>query len=229
MDDRAKDKAKRRREAEAFKKKGNAFLEEGKLRSAFAQYTKGLEQDKSSRALLLNRALCCLKLNNKSVMIEKLGEEVTLDSFQQCIDDCTKALDICEFLYDNDGPGIKQNRVKAHMRRAEAKSRLGKLAEALLDIEEALANIPNLSPQDTQQLNELVAKFKFDKDSNDRVLRLREIAGVSDVSVPEKENAEGAASSKSGAPVGGAAADSEADMEAAGKNSQRSSSFYTSI
>jgi len=104
MDDRAKDKAKRRKEGEACKKKGNAFMEEGKFRNAFAQYTKGLEQDKSSRALLTNRALCCLKLNNKKVKIEKLGEELEVDSFQQCIDDCTKCLDICEFLYDNTGP-----------------------------------------------------------------------------------------------------------------------------
>jgi tetratricopeptide (TPR) repeat protein len=233
MDDRAKDKAKRRKEAEVFKKKGNAFLEEGKLRSAFAQYTKGLEQDKSSRALLLNRALCCLKLNNKTVKIEKLGEEVELNSFQQCIDDCTKTLDICEFLYDNAGPGIKQNRVKAHMRRAEAKNRVGKLAEAVSDIEDAFANIPNLSPQDKQQLNELIAKFKSDKDCNDRVKRLRELAGVTDISVPEQENAEGAQggegaeSSKGGAPRG-AAADLEADKEAAGSSPSSVSSSSSS-
>ena len=96
MDDRAKDKARRRKEGEVCKNKGNAFMEQGKYRSAFAQYTKGLEQDKSSRALLTNRALCCLKLNNKTVQIVKLGEDIEVESFQQCIDDCTKCLDICK-------------------------------------------------------------------------------------------------------------------------------------
>ncbi len=55
---------------------------------------------RSSRALLLNRALCCLKLNNKKVTIEKLGEDVTLESFQQCIDDCTKVyIYTCMYMY----------------------------------------------------------------------------------------------------------------------------------
>ena len=101
MDDRARDKATRQLEAEKLRKEGNAYFEQGKFRNAFAQYTKGLELDKSSRALLTNRALCCLKINNRKVSVVKLGEDVEVDSFEQCIDDCTKCLDVCEFLFDN--------------------------------------------------------------------------------------------------------------------------------
>ena len=229
MDDRAKDKAARRAKAEVFRHKGNDFFDEGKYRSAFAQYTKGLEQDKSSRALLTNRALCCLKLQNKKVTIEKLGEDVQLESYQQCIDDCTKCLDICEFLYDNTGPGIKQSRVKAHMRRAEAKKRLGKLADAVTDVEEALANIADLSAEDKKQLNDLIVKFRADKDESDRVKRLRELAGVADISVSEADEvkADAAAAGSAGGGGGGggaAAADSEAETERAASSPSSSSS-----
>jgi tetratricopeptide (TPR) repeat protein len=227
MDDRAKDKAERRAKAEVLRQKGNVFLEEGKYRNAFTQYTKGLEEDKSSRALLTNRALCCLKLQNKKVTIEKLGEDVELGSYQQCIDDCTKCLDICEFLYDNTGPGIKQSRLKAHMRRAEAKKRLGMLADAVTDVEEALANIADLSVQEKKQLNELIVQFRADKDAGDRVKRLRQIAGVADISVLEAHAPEAVCPS-AGDIVGevgggGAGADSEAETERAPSSPESSS------
>ncbi len=227
MDDRAKDKAERRAKAEVLRQKGNVFLEEGKYRNAFTQYTKGLEEDKSSRALLTNRALCCLKLQNKKVTIEKLGEDVELGSYQQCIDDCTKCLDICEFLYDNTGPGIKHSRVKAHMRRAEAKKRLGMLADAVTDVEDALANIADLSAQEKKQLNELIVQFRADKDAGDRVKRLRQIAGVADISVLEAHAPEAVCTSAGDVvgEVGGgvAGADSEAETERAPSSPESSS------
>ena len=82
-----------------------------------------------------------------------------------------------EFLYDNVGPGIKGSRVKAHMRRAEAKKRLGMLADAVLDLQAGLDNIADLSMEDKRQLRDLIESFKGEKEVDERVKRLREIAG----------------------------------------------------
>jgi len=151
---------------------------------------------------------------------------LTFEKNWQCIDDCTKCLDICEFLYDNTGPGIKQSRLKAHMRRAEAKKRLGKLADAVADVQEGLENIPDLSATDKGQLTELILKFKADKDADDRVKRLRQLAGVVDdvcasgdmSDTPLDSTASADASTTSTASTAGAqsaAMESEAQTEAA--------------
>ena len=98
IEDRAKAKGERQRKGETWKlkvrsacsqsvltwpSKGNEAMQEGELVKAFKLYTKGIQEDKSSRALLTNRALCCLKLNNKKMKIEKLGEEIEVESFTQ--------------------------------------------------------------------------------------------------------------------------------------------------
>lgn len=82
-----------------------------------------------------------------------------------------------EFLHDNAGPGIKGSRVKAHMRRAEAKKRLGMKAEAVSDLEEALENVADLSAADKRQLQDLIVQFTGEKEADERVKRLRQIAG----------------------------------------------------
>ena len=69
-------------------------MSEGKFMKAFKKYTEGLENDKSGLRLLTNRALAGLKLKNKKVKIEKLGEEVEVESYQQCVDDCQKVLEV---------------------------------------------------------------------------------------------------------------------------------------
>lgn len=65
INERAADKEKRRRKAEEYKIKGNAFFADGEYKKAFKQYTEGLEHDKGNKACLTNRALCALRLKNK--------------------------------------------------------------------------------------------------------------------------------------------------------------------
>ena len=57
----------------------------------------------------------------------KLGEDVKVLSLDQAVEDCTRCLDICEYLHENKGPSVSDARLKSLMRRAEAKSMLGRL------------------------------------------------------------------------------------------------------
>mmetsp|Transcript_34092 Transcript_34092/g.76753 ORF Transcript_34092/g.76753 Transcript_34092/m.76753 type:complete len:1260 (-) Transcript_34092:158-3937(-) len=178
IEDRAKAKGERQKKGEEWKLKGNEAMQEGEFVKAFKLYTKGIQEDKSSRALLTNRALCCLKLNNKKMKIEKLGEEIYVESFTQAIDDCTKVLDICEFLHDNKGPGIKQSQLKAYMRRAEAFCKTNRLQEAIKDMERALDEIKFLSSSEKQELAALKQKFHDELQEKERLQEMRKAAGL---------------------------------------------------
>ena len=69
IDRRAADKVARRRAADALREEGNAAREEGRPTRAVRLYTRGLEHDKGHRGLLTNRALACLKLDNRPVKV----------------------------------------------------------------------------------------------------------------------------------------------------------------
>ncbi len=62
---RAADKAKRRQKSDQLKTEGNEFFSAGEFKKAFKKYTEALEQDKSNKSVLTNRALCGIKLKNK--------------------------------------------------------------------------------------------------------------------------------------------------------------------
>eukprot|EP00285_Hemiselmis_virescens_P012925 CAMPEP_0173406638 /NCGR_PEP_ID=MMETSP1356-20130122/65088_1 /TAXON_ID=77927 ORGANISM="Hemiselmis virescens, Strain PCC157" /NCGR_SAMPLE_ID=MMETSP1356 /ASSEMBLY_ACC=CAM_ASM_000847 /LENGTH=360 /DNA_ID=CAMNT_0014367663 /DNA_START=135 /DNA_END=1214 /DNA_ORIENTATION=+ len=144
INQRAADKEKRRTESNRLKAKGNEEMSEGNFSKAFKYYTKGLEDDRGNRALLTNRALCAIKLGLKKVTVTKLGEDVQVDSWDQAVEDCTRCLDICEFLHDNKGAGVPDSRIKSYMRRAEAHSLLGNLEAALTDVKDCLEKVEKL-------------------------------------------------------------------------------------
>jgi len=169
IDRRALDKEARHVTGEEWKAKGNDALAEGMPGKAFKCYTKGLESDKSSRALLLNRALAALRLNNKQVTVLKLGEDIEVGSYGQAVEDCGKVLDIAEFLCQNQGPGVKAARVKAHMRRAAARHLLGSVPDALADVKDALATIDDLSAAETAELTALRDKYQGDLEEEGRI------------------------------------------------------------
>jgi len=88
--DRAKKKIERTREGEKWRLKGNEAMAEGMPGKAFKLYTRGLDEDKGSKLLLLNRALAALRLKNKQVTVVKLGEDTLIDSYESAIADCTR-------------------------------------------------------------------------------------------------------------------------------------------
>ena len=117
--DRAKKKIERTREGEKWRLKGNEAMAEGMPGKAFKLYTRpppprtkwtrrvphpvlighaasftpyrGLDEDKGSKLLLLNRALAALRLKNKQVTVVKLGEDTPIDSYESAIADCTRS------------------------------------------------------------------------------------------------------------------------------------------
>lgn len=89
-----------------------------------------------------------------------------------------RCLETCEFLDGNKGPGVKQARLKAHMRRAEARRLLGSPADAEADVAEALQSIPDLSDAERGELNTLRARYIADVAEAERIGRLRREAGV---------------------------------------------------
>ena len=58
--------------------------------ASFTPY-RGLDEDKGSKLLLLNRALAALRLKNKQVTVVKLGEDTPIDSYESAIADCTRS------------------------------------------------------------------------------------------------------------------------------------------
>ena len=54
-------------------------------------------------------------------------------------------------------------------------------------VRNSLIAVSALLPEDKKQLNDLIVKFRADKDESDRVKRLRELAGVADISVSEAD------------------------------------------
>ncbi|KAH9508832.1 RNA polymerase II-associated protein 3 [Bulinus truncatus] len=101
--------------ATAEKEKGNEYYKNGDLKKALEAYTRGLQFDPTDKVLLSNRSLVFLKQNK----------------FAECEADCTLSL--------------SQNPlyVKPYLRRASARSNLGKLAEAVEDFQRVVELEPN--------------------------------------------------------------------------------------
>ena len=103
------------------KEEGNEWFKSGEFKKAKISYTKALEQEnigqEDKAILFMNRAACALKL----------------DEFQQCVDDCTDALNI--------NPTLE----KALYRRAEAYSRLEKFPQAFKDARQVVSLNPRNS------------------------------------------------------------------------------------
>ena len=128
-------KAEKEAEAERVKEAANALFRSGDLRGALAGFTEALGLHKSA-ALYSNRAATHLKMGNA----------------QAAEDDCTEALRCDKFF------------VKAYHRRATARKELGKLTEALEDLQQVLWNMP-AHPQvqgDIDDVKRLIAAKEVD-------------------------------------------------------------------
>ncbi|KAK6960829.1 RNA polymerase II-associated protein 3 [Biomphalaria glabrata] len=100
----------RRAESLAEKEKGNEFYKSGQLDRAIEAYSKGLKFQPNDPLLLSNRAQAYLKLQK----------------YTECDADCSLSLKYDPFY------------VKSYLRRSSARSALGRHAEALDDLKQAL-------------------------------------------------------------------------------------------
>ncbi|MEW5298614.1 MAG: hypothetical protein WDW36_001714 [Sanguina aurantia] len=118
--------AKRAERAEKFKTKGTEFFKVKQFAKAFDEYTRAINENPHSYIYYNNRAMACLKIFR----------------FEQAEDDCCKVL---TFELDED------NRVKALLRRATARTALQKYTEAESDLRAVIL----LQPQHRQARDEI--------------------------------------------------------------------------
>ena len=126
-----------------FKNLGNELLKEGKYSEAIDKYGLGLSFKRDSKANLLNRALCLMKLSK----------------FKSCIRDCSKVLEIAE-LFEQGYDESRETNFKALIRRAYSRKELHEFNDALYDIDQAIKLNPK--SQEAQSLKqEIIIKIQF--------------------------------------------------------------------
>lgn len=145
VEERAKRRADQRAAAAAEKARGNAALKGGQYAEALGYYSRALDHDKSDKATYTNRALAHLKVGN----------------YLSAEEDCTKALDICEFLDDCTGQNPMHPIVlKAYMRRAAARAGAGRFDGAEEDLRTALRTC---SPADAKEVRHSLRGLAADR------------------------------------------------------------------
>eukprot|EP00764_Aduncisulcus_paluster_P004028 gnl/Carplike_NY0171/1639_a2211_946.p1 GENE.gnl/Carplike_NY0171/1639_a2211_946~~gnl/Carplike_NY0171/1639_a2211_946.p1 ORF type:complete len:555 (-),score=197.02 gnl/Carplike_NY0171/1639_a2211_946:34-1650(-) len=103
-------------EGELLRQEGNSLFRKGQYDKAIACYSKSIELFPQSKTFT-NRAICELR--------------TLMPNYKQVISDCTKALQ------------LDSGNVKAHLHRARSYCQVGKLDEAICDIEVGLKKCPN--------------------------------------------------------------------------------------
>mmetsp|Transcript_29312 Transcript_29312/g.75541 ORF Transcript_29312/g.75541 Transcript_29312/m.75541 type:complete len:1005 (-) Transcript_29312:36-3050(-) len=118
IEERGRIRREKREKAEALKEKGNGAFKEGKYTTAIEYYTDGIKESRDYKVLYTNRAQCYLKLKK----------------WEEAEKDCGEVLNIADLFEGGaNGPVC----VKALVRRATARRKMGKLEDALKDLQDA--------------------------------------------------------------------------------------------
>eukprot|EP00742_Colponemidia_sp_Colp-10_P004996 GILJ01005337.1.p1 GENE.GILJ01005337.1~~GILJ01005337.1.p1 ORF type:complete len:731 (-),score=151.77 GILJ01005337.1:181-2046(-) len=149
IDERAKRRAEKQREATKHKEMGNEFFKAGNYEKAINAYSEAIECVRDGKLYYTNRALAHIKLGN----------------FAKAVEDCDRVLEIAE-IFENGFTKSKDACFKAFTRRAMGYVGLNKHREAIEDLTQALL----LEPKDveTKKLLKRTERNKREKEEAER-------------------------------------------------------------